>query len=83
VLPPILAGGKSGGLGEEFSESPRVEGFVVYGGRRVGNGFCSRHFQEKAKKEKKEGRIKGLVEDDGVTRRNPEKQKLRRKSEKT
>jgi len=53
VLPHILTGGKSGGLDEEFSGSPRVESFVIYAGRRVGCGFYSSHFKEKAEKEKK------------------------------
>jgi len=29
ILPHVLAGGKRGGLSEEFSESPRVQSFVV------------------------------------------------------
>jgi len=84
ILPHILAGSKSGGLGEEFSGSPRVEGSVIYVGRTIISGFCSSHFKEKATKEKKEGRNEGLVEDDGATRRNPEKQRLKiEKIEKT
>jgi len=41
MLPHILVGGKSGGLGEEFNEGPRVLDFVIYVGRRDGSGFCS------------------------------------------
>jgi len=58
VLPHVLAGGKNGGLDKEFNGSPRVECFVIYVGRRVGSGFCSSHFKEKAKKEKKRRRRK-------------------------
>jgi len=53
VLPHILAGGESGGLDEEFSGGPRVEGFVIDVGRRVGCIFCSGHLKGKAKKRKK------------------------------
>jgi len=60
-----------------------VEGFVIYVGRTVRGGFCSSHFKEKAKKEKKEGRNEGLVEDDGVTRETKKKQRNRRKTQKT
>jgi len=83
MLPYILTGGKSGGLGEEFSRGPGVEGFVIYVGRRVGSDFCSIHFKEIAKKEKKEGRNEGLAEDDGGTRETQKKHRLRRKTTNT
>jgi len=46
MLPHVLDGSKPGGLGEEVSRSPRVEGFVIDVGRRVGGGFGSGHLEE-------------------------------------
>jgi len=46
MLLHILAGSKLGSLGEEVSRSPRVEGLVIDGGRRVGGGFGSGHLEE-------------------------------------
>jgi len=46
MLPHVLVESKFGSLGEEVSESPRVEGFVIDGGRRVGGGFGSGHLEE-------------------------------------
>jgi len=83
VLPHILVRGKSGDLDEEFSEGPRVEGFVIDVGRRVGCSFCSGHLKKKAKRRKKEGRNEGLEEDDGATRETQKKLRLRRKTKKT
>jgi len=53
MLPHNLARDESGGLGKEFNRGPRVEGFVINVGRRVGSYFCSSHLKEKAKKRKK------------------------------
>jgi len=58
VLPYIFAGGESGGLDEEFSGCPWVEGFVIDVGRRVGCSFCSDHLKGKAKKRKKKAETK-------------------------
>jgi len=46
VLPHVLARVECGGFSEEFSGSPRVQGLVVYVGRRFGGGFCSSHLEE-------------------------------------
>jgi len=46
MFPHVLAGGEHGGLDEEFIRSPRVQGFVVNIGRRVGGGFGSSHLEE-------------------------------------
>jgi len=70
-----FAGGEARGLSEEVLGGPGVQGFVIYVGRRIGSGFCSSHLKEKANKREKEGRNEGLVEDDGATRRNPEKRR--------
>jgi len=53
MLPHVLVGSESGGLSKEFSRGPGVEGFVINAGRRIGNGFCSGHLKEKAKKRTK------------------------------
>jgi len=49
----ILPGGESGGVREEFNGGPRVEGFVIDVGRRVGCSFCLGHLKGKGKKRKK------------------------------
>jgi len=53
VLPHILAGGKSGGLNEEFSGSPRVEGFVITLGGVLKMVFVRAISRRKLKKRKK------------------------------
>jgi len=67
VLPHVLAGVESGGLGEEFSGIPRVEGFVIYAGRRIGGGFCSSHLEEIQKSKKRKEENEGSEKGDGVT----------------
>jgi len=42
----ILTGGESGGLSKEVLGGPKVEGSVIYLGRRVGCCFRSSHLEE-------------------------------------
>jgi len=46
MLRHVHTGGKCRSLGEELGRGPRIQGLVVYVGRRVGSGLCSSHLEE-------------------------------------